>query len=93
MPEAQGQDLGSQVFDPHPVGDQKPGVVGDQVKFSAFAFFIPTDELVTGLDLPGSACPGKTGHHLAVDVDQVSEMLAHQFGQSQIMVMMDQVVP
>jgi hypothetical protein len=49
--------------------------------------------LVPGFDLPGSTCPGKTSHDLAMDVDQVLEMLAHKLGQSQIMVMVNQIVP
>jgi hypothetical protein len=88
-----GQNPGGQMLDLDPVRDQKPSVVGDEVKVPSLRLLIPTNELISGLDLPGSACPGKTGHHLAADVGQVSEMLAHQFGQSQIMVMVNQIVP
>ena len=91
--EIKGQNPGGQMFDLDPVGDQKPGVVGDEVKVPSLGFLIPTNELISGLDLPGSACPGKTGHHLALDGDHVSEMLAHKLGQAQIMMMVDQIVP
>jgi len=91
--EIKGQNPGGQMLDPDPVGDQKPGVVGDEMKVPSLCFLIPADEPISGLDLPGSTCPGKTGHHLALDGDQVSEMLAHKLGQSQIMMMVDQIVP
>ena len=91
--EIKSQNPGGQMLDPDPVGDQKPGIVGDEVKVPPLGCLIPTDELISGLDLPGSTCPGKTGHHLAVDGNQVSEMLAHKLGQSQIMMMVDQIVP
>jgi hypothetical protein len=87
--EVKSQNPGSQMLDPDPVGDQKPGIVGDEVKVPSLCFLIPTNEPISGLDLPGSTCPGKTGHHLALDVDQVSEMLAHKLGQSQIMMMVN----
>jgi len=73
--------------------NQKPGVVGDQGKLFSFCGLVPPNELVPGLDLPGSTCPGKISHDLAIDVDQAFEILAHQLGQAQIMIVMNQKVP
>ena len=79
--------------DLNPLWNQKAAVVGDQMQLSAFALFVPANELVPGFDFPGRTGPSQTRHHLIPNHSQITQVLSDQFGDAQVVVMVEQILP
>jgi len=81
------------MFDMDPRKDQEADIVGNEAEMFVSGRDIPTDESVPVLHLESRTGPAQASDHLAVKKSQVSQMLAHQAGSPQVMMMVNQIIP
>jgi len=80
-------------FYTNPGRDQETDIVGSQVEVLAFGVFIPADEQITVLYLPGSRCPSQACHDLITDKNLMPYMFTNQPGQAKVMIMAEKIIP
>jgi hypothetical protein len=78
---------------PNPGRDQETDIVGNQVEVLALGVFIPADEQITILYLPGGRCPSQACHDLITDKNLVPYMFANEPGQSKVVIMVEKIIP
>jgi len=92
-PQTQGQCLGGKTLYLNPGRDQETDIVGNQVEVLAFGVFIPADEQITILYLPGGRCPSQACHDLITDKNLMPYMFANEPGQSKVVIMVEKIIP
>ena len=90
----QGEYLGSKVSGTHPGHDEKAGVVDNEVEVLGALLGGPADEVITWGDLPCRSAETEGGQKLALGAeDEVADLCAGKRLVSEVVMMLDQLVP
>lgn len=91
---AQGQRPRSQIGQLLPVGeDAVTGVVGQEMASPLELIVVPADPLIAPGQVTGGGAPADQGQPLAFVLDDVAEVLAHEDGVAQVVLLGHQFVP
>jgi hypothetical protein len=88
----EGEDLGCQALQRNPGKHEKAGIVDHHVEVSHFCGLVPTDELFSALNSPGSRSPSKTSDGSFADESDVFEMTADDLPVAEVMIASDEAV-
>jgi hypothetical protein len=88
----EGEDLRCQALQRNPGKHEETGIVDHHGEVSHFSGLIPTDELFSTLDSPGSRSPSKTSDRSFADESDVFEMAADDLPVAEIMIASDEAV-
>ena len=73
------------MWNPDPRGNEKTGIVGEQMQVAHALLRAPPDKAVSASNMPCDRAPGKAGHRASIDKRQVLEVLSHRLHIAQIM--------